>query len=253
MNKLLKSTGLILRKFDLNEADRIVTVLTEDRGKIDCIAKGARRFKSRFNGRLELFNQIHLTGFQGKELVSLNEAELLSGFPETKDLEKHRALFYLAEITQRLIQINQQIDGVYALLIDALVCLRHETKTDSVLFGYLIKLLTLTGFLPPWNRCVRCGETPDLQKPVYLTAIDAHLTCADCAESADRIIRAAFVKWVSFAQRFPLPETLRVKAEKAESEALWQWLKNTLNNLFGKPLRSEAFLAGSWEAVGCSW
>ncbi|MBN1258357.1 DNA repair protein RecO, partial [Candidatus Peregrinibacteria bacterium] len=77
MNRQFKTDGLILRKSNLNDADQILTVLTRDRGKISCIAKGCRRLKSRFCGRLEILYEVRLAGFEGRELAHLDEVELL--------------------------------------------------------------------------------------------------------------------------------------------------------------------------------
>ncbi|QQR83080.1 DNA repair protein RecO [Candidatus Peregrinibacteria bacterium] len=112
-NKNLKSTGVILRKVNLNEGDRIVTLLTADRGKVHALAKGARQFKSKFCGKLEPFNHLAFTGFQGRELIYLNEVELLSTFCERT--AEHGPLFYLAEVTHKLMQDDEHVDGVYEL------------------------------------------------------------------------------------------------------------------------------------------
>jgi len=242
MKKHFQTTGLIIRKFDINEADRIITVLTDDRGKIDCIAKGGRRFKSKFCGRLELFSHIRINCFQGRELNIVNEAQLLSGLTETKDIKKHRILFYIAELTNRLIQRDQQIDGAYPLLLETLRNLEIGIKMDALLYSYLIKLLTLTGFLPPWNKCSACGKQLDLEYPVRLSGAHSNTVCHNCAQPSDLIIDAGLIKWVNFMQNYPPSESLRVNADKAQYESVWQWLKNILTDIFQKPIKAQEFL-----------
>jgi DNA repair protein RecO (recombination protein O) len=75
MEKQKKTKGIVLRRFNLNEADQIVTVLTEDEGKVSLLAKGSRRLKSKFCGRLEPFYHVSLNYFQGRELGHLDEAD----------------------------------------------------------------------------------------------------------------------------------------------------------------------------------
>jgi len=97
MEKQKKTRGIVIRRFNLNEADQIVTVLTEDEGKISVLAKGSRRLKSRFCGRLEPFYHVALNYFQGRELGHLDEAELLEVYaPLESDLKSKSILFFMA-------------------------------------------------------------------------------------------------------------------------------------------------------------
>lgn len=241
MNKHFKTTGVIIRKVDFGEADRIVTVLTEGMGKIDCVAKSARRFKSKFCGRLELFSHISLTCFQGRDLATINDVQLISGVSEEKNIDKHRILFYLAELTNRFIQPGQHIDGVYPLLTNTLEYLKIEDKCDTILHAYLIKLLTLTGFVSPWNKCSVCNHGLELDKPICLSDADLNVVCDGCACAADRLLDMPFIKWVNFMQHYSLPEILRVKTEAKDSDAVWQWLQKTLENILSSPVKSEVF------------
>jgi len=242
MNKHFQTTGLIIRKFDINEADRIITVLTDDRGKIDCIAKGGRRLKSKFCGRLELFSHIRINCFQGRDLSILNEAQLLSGLTETKEIKKHRILFYIAELTNKLIQRDQQIEGAYPLLLETLRNLEIGIKMDALLYSYLIKLLTLTGFLPQWNKCSACGNPLDLEYPVMRSLAHSNPICHCCATTSDKKIDIGLIKWINYMQKNPLSGNVRIKADEAQYESVWQWLKNILTDIFQKPIKAQEFL-----------
>jgi DNA repair protein RecO (recombination protein O) len=242
MNKHFKTTGIVIRKIDLNEADRIVTVLTDEFGKIDCIAKGARRLKSKFCGRLELFYQVDLTCFQGRELTNLNEIHLLSAFPEEKDVNKHRILFYIAELTNKLIQSDQQIEGAYPLLFDTIQHLKNSDKLEIILHAYLIKLLTLAGFLSPWNKCGICNHPLNLEHLICLSATDAHVVCQDCCSPADNPLSIPIIKWVNFMQNYPLSDALKVKVDEKDHQSVWIWLQEVLGNLLTSPIKSEGFL-----------
>ncbi|MCK5604166.1 DNA repair protein RecO [Candidatus Pacearchaeota archaeon] len=241
MNKHFSTTGIVIRKVDFGEADRIVTVLTEDMGKIDCIAKGARRLKSRFCGRLELFSEIQITCYQGQSLACLNEAHLIDGFPDVKETDRHRVLFYIAELTHRLIQDQQQIEGVYPLLHETINHLKEENKTDVILHTYLVKLLTLSGFLSPWNQCATCNETLNIEHPIHL-GDDANVICQSCSNAAHRRIEAPLIKWVNFMQHYPLPNTLKVQVNEKDHQSVWLWLQGVLGNLLSTPMKSESFL-----------
>lgn len=241
MNKHFGTTGIVIRKIDFGEADRIVTVLTEDMGKIDCIAKGARRLKSKFCGRLELFSEVQLTCYQGQSLACLNEAYLIDGFPDSKEINRHRVLFYIAEITHRLIQTDQQIEGIYPLLRETLHYLKSEEKTDVILHAYLVKLFTLTGFLSPWNQCATCNEPLNISEPIHL-GDDANVICQGCSNTIHRRIEVPLIKWVNFLQHYPLPDALKVQVDQKDHQSVWLWLQGILGNLLSTPIKSEVFL-----------
>jgi len=242
MKKQIKTTGIVIRKCDFGEADRIVTVLTDEYGKIDLLAKGARRLKSKFCGRLELFNEIDLGGSVGRELYYLDNAELIRAYPEEKDVNRHRVLFYLAELTNRLIPPDQQTEGVYPLLQQTILHLQQTDRLETILHAYLTKLLTLTGFLSPWNKCGICDISLSLETPVCLHATDGHLLCPDCQSPADRPLSVPLIKWVNFMQQYPLSDVLKVAVQTADQQTVWLWLQGILENLLSSPLKSEAFM-----------
>lgn len=243
MNRHFKTAGIIIRKIDFGEANRIITVLTDDRGKIDCIAKGARRFKSRFCGRLELFYHVELICFQGRELALIDEVNVMEYFPEIRDVNKHYILFYIAELTNKLIQSGQHIEGIHSLLSKTIKCIFYSQKPDIILHSYLIKLLTLSGFLSPWNKCAMCNEALNPKNPVYINSVNANVACHNCASSADKIIDITLLKWINFMQNYPFSDTLRVKVEGKDHKTVWLWLQGILGNLFSAPIKSEEFLS----------
>jgi len=241
MKKNFKTVGIVIRKVDFNEADRIVTVLTEDFGKIDCIAKGARRMKSKFCGRLELFNQVSLTCFWGKSLAYINEVELINALAETKSLDRHRVGFYMAELTNKLIQPEQDLAGSYKLLKDVLFILENTSEYEVVLQCYLIKLLTLSGFLPVWNRCSICNSELDIKNPIKISNIDNHVLCSSCSTDEDKLVESHMIKWINFMQNYPISQSIHVKISPKDRRYVQQWLSGILNSLLSSPLRSEAF------------
>lgn len=243
MKKHFKTTGIIIRKVNLNEADQIITVLTADHGKISCIVKGSRRIKSKFCGRLELFYHIQITGFRGRNLEYLDEVEILDACPIFDlGLKSHSILFYIAEITHKLIQEEQQIEGVYTLLLDTLEHLQYPDDIEIILHTYLIKLLTILGFMAPWNRCAHSNIKLDIKEPLYLNASDASVISGTYATSNDMQLTPTFVKWINFMQNYPFADISNVSTTKKERIQVWELLQTVLQNILTKPLKSEEFL-----------
>src|SRR3989304_6032467 len=101
-----KTEGIIIKRKNFGEADRMLTVLTPRHGKIKIIAKGVRKISSRRSSHVELLNLSILTLHEGKILI-LTEAETLNHFQDLKDnLKKSGLAFYLCELVDGLLPEN---------------------------------------------------------------------------------------------------------------------------------------------------
>ncbi len=138
--------GIILKRKNYGEADRILTILTPYRGKISIVAKGVRRITSRRAGSVEVLNRVTLHVFQGKGLPILTEAQSINTFPKIKDdliLSTYGS--HLIELVDRLIP-DQQINlNAYNLILTALTFL-EESPRQIWVRAFEIKLLSDLGF-----------------------------------------------------------------------------------------------------------
>lgn len=138
--------GIIVKRKNFGEADRILTVITPFKGKISVLAKGVRRITSRRGGNVELLNQVKLHIFQGSGLGVLTEAESLQTFPKIKnDLILSSYGSHVAELADRLSAENQPNPAVYNLLLIVLTLLEKEPR-QVFIRAYEVKLLTSLGF-----------------------------------------------------------------------------------------------------------
>ena len=94
-----KTEGVVLKQMPLGEADRILTILTPDVGKVRAVARGVRRAKSRLGGHLDLLNQVSVSLSKGRSLDAVNEAEAFRSFRVLReDLERVSKALYMAEL-----------------------------------------------------------------------------------------------------------------------------------------------------------
>ncbi|MBN2087510.1 DNA repair protein RecO [Candidatus Peregrinibacteria bacterium] len=245
MNKNIKTEGIILRRINLNDADQIVTVLTKDMGKIACMAKGSRRTKSKFCGRLEMFYQVKVAAFQGRNLGYLDEAEpIIHRKFHDACLRSKSILFYIAELTNRLIQDEQQIDGVYELMLNALDQIeKNNEKSDLVLYAYTIKLLGMLGFMAPWDRCARSNVSLNLSEPLFLSLHDGSVIRSGYNTSIDPRLTPPLIKWVNYMQKANFSDIVNVAPNKGEKVQVWFLIKTMLENILSSPIKSEEFLS----------
>lgn len=144
--------GIILKRKNYSEADKILTIFTKQKGKIICLAKGIRKISSKRAPSLELFNQILAFIVKTKGMDILTEVEAISCFPQIeKRLTKISNVYFIAELVDKLTAENQENILIYNLLLQTLKNIgKIDDFKEEDLVKFQIKLLTFLGFgLPP--------------------------------------------------------------------------------------------------------
>jgi DNA repair protein RecO (recombination protein O) len=160
--KLYRDQGVVLRTIKLGEADRIVTVATEGRGKVRAVAKGVRKTKSRFGGRLEPMSHVALQLYEGRELDTITQVETLDHFRTIRDdLDRVARAQALLEVVDQVVQERQPNGALYRMLVGALRALA-AANAPLLVPAFFWKLLALEGFQPMLDQCVACGREDDL-------------------------------------------------------------------------------------------
>jgi DNA repair protein RecO (recombination protein O) len=160
---LYRDEGIVLRTHKLGEADRIVSVLTRQHGKVRAVAKGVRKTKSRFGGRLEPASHVDVLLYEGRgELDIVSQAETLDAFrPLRDDLDRLARAVALLEAADQLALEREANPRLYDMLVGALRTL-SERNAALVVPGFLLKALALEGFRPQVEACVACGADAPL-------------------------------------------------------------------------------------------
>jgi len=178
---LYRDRGVVLRTVKLGEADRIVSLLTPAHGKVRAVAKGVRRTKSRFGGRLEPLSHVELMCWQGRELDVVTQVEVIDSFrPVRQDLARTAKAAAMLEVADQASQERQAAPELYAVLVGAL---RTLAARDSplLLAGYLLKVLALEGASPVLEHCARCGAGGEL---VAFDLAEGGALCRSCRRGA---------------------------------------------------------------------
>ena len=151
-----KATGINLKAIHMGESDRMVTVLTKEKGLVRAIAPGARKHKSRLAGRSGLFVVNNILFTKGKSIDKLIQAETQRSFPGlSKDLAKLTASQYLAEIALAQALSDQPQEELFYLLVEHLGRLEAATSANvlACLAQATFHLLALAGVAPEVFRC----------------------------------------------------------------------------------------------------
>lgn len=148
----------MLRTIKLGEADRIVTFLTEGRGKVRAVAKGIRKPKSRFGARLEPTSHVALQLYEGRNLDVVTQVETIAAHrPLREGYESFTQAVAMLEATDAVAQERQANIPLYRMLVGALGTLA-EAPVPAVAVAFFWKLLSLEGFHPVLEACACCDE-----------------------------------------------------------------------------------------------
>ncbi len=181
----LKTEGVVLRSIRYGEADRILHLYTPHRGRIGAIAKGVRRSRSRFGGRLEPFFRLELVLHEGRgELLTVTGAHTIAAHPR---LREHAAALEMAargaDAVGRLFESEDPNPAVYHLLCNELALLDSEPAkaTPANALAFRLKLLLTAGLSPQLSACAACGEREHLRG---FSGAAGGVVCGACEASA---------------------------------------------------------------------
>jgi DNA repair protein RecO (recombination protein O) len=158
---LYRDEGIVLRTQKLGEADRIVSILTREHGRVRAVAKGVRRTKSKFGSRLEPFGHVDVQLYLGRSLDVVTQVETLTAFGSSLvlDYPRYTAGTAMLETAERLTaEEREPAVQQYLLLVGGLRALVEGLHEPGlVLDAYLLRSLSVAGYAPSFDACARCG------------------------------------------------------------------------------------------------
>ncbi|HEX4187615.1 MAG TPA: DNA repair protein RecO [Solirubrobacteraceae bacterium] len=227
----VKTEAVVLRSMRYGEADRILQLYTHDRGRVSAIAKGVRRTRSRFGGRLEPFFRLRIELHEGRgELLTVTGAQTVDGHARLRgDAGALDAAARACDAVGRLFETSEPHPGVYNLLCRKLSLLDEragrpvDPSTDrSGALAFRLKLLLAAGLAPQLGACASCGEGEHL---VGFSGAAGGVVCAACEagsfalhEDAHRFMADALGR--SLAEAPEAPAAALGQVERAISATL---------------------------------
>ncbi len=189
MAGLYRERGIVLRSIKLGEADRIVTFLTEGRGKVRAVAKGIRKPKSRFGARLEPTSHVALQLYEGRNLDVVTQVETIdANRPLREEYESFAQAVAMLEAVDHVAQERQANVPLYRMLAAALRTLATQ-PVPAVSAAFFWKLLSLEGVHPVLDTCARCEEPVEGAATFDLS--DGGVLCRPCAGAGAPVVPGA--------------------------------------------------------------
>jgi DNA repair protein RecO (recombination protein O) len=178
---LYRDEAIVLRTHKLGEADRIITLLTRQHGRVRAVAKGVRKTTSRWGSRLEPFTHVDLQLAEGRNLDIITQADTLDAFPARlgNHYDRYTAGTVMLETAERLVSEEKQPSlQQFLLLVGGLRAMTGGERVPAqVLDSYLLRSLAVAGYAPSFTHCARCGDPGPHQ---WFAPSAGGALCPDC-------------------------------------------------------------------------
>ena len=182
-----KLTGIVLRLVDTGESDRVVTLLTRERGKVGAYARGARASRRRFGGSLEPFTLVaaEVRERAGSELLGLDSVAPLDAFGGIRgDLARIACAGYAAELARELVRDHEPHEELFELLAAYLGALAARPARPAGLRAFELGALRAAGLSPRLDACARCGGEIDPARAARFDPGQGGVLCGACGPLA---------------------------------------------------------------------
>jgi DNA repair protein RecO (recombination protein O) len=200
--------GIILRSYPFGEADRVVIALSPNHGKLRMVAKGVRKTKSRFGGRLEPFTHVDLVLYEGRNLDTITQVAILEGFPTLRsDLDRVLAAGTMVETVDAVAQEGESAIRLFLVLQRGLRALEAAPAHADLITAFLLKAADVVGFAPALDMCAACGGRENLLRFSFAAG---GTVCEDCRPEGAVRLRSgvtAYLAGLAAADLGDLPST----------------------------------------------
>ncbi|MGE3270596.1 MAG: DNA repair protein RecO [Chloroflexota bacterium] len=237
--------AIVLRRIDFGEADRVLVLMTRDRGKLPVVAKGVRRISSRSAGHLELFTHSELQLAKGLNLDVVTQAETRYAFRSIReDLTRTSTAYLIAETADALTEEGLEQPELFDLLIATLRALETTEDPRLVAAHYELRLLDVTGFRPVLMQCVVCHVELLPGRNAFSAFLGGAL-CPRCgpAEPSSRLIPTDVLKVLRNLQRAGLPGSVSFRVPEATMREVERTLRDLVERHTERRLRTPDLLA----------
>ena len=179
--KLVKTKGIIIAEHNMADYDKMLTILTPNLGKIQCLAKGSRKPKSLLLAGSQFLCFGDYILYKGSDNYSMNSCEIIEVFYKIRtDLEKLKYATYITRIISDVTTENQNNYKVLQLFLNTLYVIAESNKDLNLLISiFRLRLLSLIGFKPQIDECIICKNKEDIS---FFSIRDSGLKCPSCAK-----------------------------------------------------------------------
>ena len=179
--KLVKTKGIVISEHNVGDFDKMLTILTPNLGKIECIAKGSRKPKSLLLAGSQFLCFSEYILYKGSDNYSMNSCEIIELFYKIRvDLDKLKIATYLTKIINDVTTENQNNYKILQLYLNTLYVISETDKNlELVTSIFRLRLMSIIGYKPQIEECIQCNKKDEL---FFFSIKDSGFKCKACAK-----------------------------------------------------------------------
>jgi DNA repair protein RecO (recombination protein O) len=239
-----QTEAIIIKKTKLGEADRILTLYTPDHGKIQAVARGVRRPKSKMAGHLELLTHSKVSLARGRNLDIITGSQTIDSFlPLKTNLVLTSYGLYIIELVNQFTPDQSEDEALFLLLLETLTNLCTSDNLDLLLRYFELKMLEMTGYRPQLHECVSCHQPLAPLVNSFCAGVGGML-CPLCAlkQPFSFEVSVNTLKVMRFIQDNNFTAVSRLKINSSLSRELENLTRHYLRYLLEREVKSIAWL-----------
>jgi len=240
---IYRTEAVVLRQRRLGDADKICVLFTPQRGRIEAVAKGVRRTKSRLAGHVEPLTRSTLLIAVGRSLDVITQAQSVDAYPALHDdIDRLSRALYVAEMIDRFTDAGGDAHGLYELLTDTLERIETAGNIDMPVRWFEMQVLGDQGYQPELSNCVRCQESLEPEGNAFSAAAGG-VVCPSCRSGlVGRPLSAAAFKLLRFLQSASYAEVERVRLDDDLGRELESHLRAAIHQALDQDVRASQFV-----------
>lgn len=243
--RTFRSEAIVIRHKDWGEADRMLWLYTRKLGKVQAIAKGVRKMRSRKAGHLEPFTCSNLMFARGRTFLIVTQAETVAPFLDLReDLLKVGYAAYISELLDRFTYEEDDNHLIYQLLKDTLTRIDGEPEPYPAVRYFEIHLLDLLGYKPELTNCVNCDSLIQPEDQFFSISLGG-VVCPRCGSRIQdaRPISMNTLKYLRHFQRSSYREATRATLSPELNRDLEQFMQRYITYILERDLNTPAFIS----------
>ncbi len=227
-SRTYRANAIVLRRINIGETDRIVTLYTREKGKLSAVAKGARKPISRLAGATELFTYGLYFLAVGRDLDIITQAEIKESFPRIRrDLQRIAHATYLTEMVNALVEEREHNYDLFDTLLSAMYLLEGEVDPEIVSRYFELQIMSLMGYRPELYHCLRCDSSPAGPGIIFSPSLGG-MVCDECGPAPEDVVylsgeSADAMRFLLSAQPSQLKDLVLPPAVKEELFRAIRW------------------------------
>ncbi len=240
-----RSEGIVLKSFSYDEADVIARIFTKKQGKIDVLAKGAKKMKSRLSSSIQVFTLGEFSYYQkNNNLAILQQSEIVKSYKNiVSNLDLTFMVYYICEFLDYFLADYQEQSKVFDLTAKTLDFLNnYDDSSQAIFMAFKIKAMALLGYSPNLTNCITCGK--DHSHDHFIFSIkEGGLICSTCLPNNKTFLHKKEILLLLFLLKSTYEEILRVSISPQDLKTVEVIVsKYILHHTEGHVFKSEGLL-----------